>query len=257
MANRELLMLAKPFKSSRHDVAGWFCSEKLDGQRAFWDGGISRNAIVRNIPWANQGNDRRLAGISTGLWSRYGNVICAPDYFIDSLPVGTCLDGELYLGPGLRQETRSITARLEPDDRWRAIRFCVFDSPCYPDVFTDGVINNPNFKAKMDWKTCSKFMDTRSVDVSLNSGVPFDTMMMGLKTLGRDLKLGRFVDVLDQEPLPFKGTLDSLHQRLDEVVGHGGEGLVLRRPYSYWSPRRSDMLLKVKPHHDSEAIIVG
>ena len=254
--NRELLMLAKPY-TLKYDVAGWFCSEKLDGQRAFWDGGVSRNAIVRNIPWANQGNVKRLVGVSTGLWSRYGNVICAPEWWIDSLPIGTCLDGELYLGPGMRQETMSITKRLVPDDRWQSIRFSVFDSPCYSDVFADGIINNPNFQTNMNWDDCSAFLDKRSVDMSLGSGAPFDTMMDRLRLLGKDHQLGKFVDVLDQTALPFNHITEAIHKRLDLVVSHNGEGLMLRRPYSYWAPHRSSMLLKVKPHHDSEAIVVG
>ena len=72
---REFLMLAKPYQNDK--VIGWFLSEKLDGMRAFWDGGVTRGKY--GPPWNNQNIK------ATGLWSRYAKVIHAPDWFLDLL----------------------------------------------------------------------------------------------------------------------------------------------------------------------------
>jgi len=49
----------------------------------------------------------------------------------------------------------------------------------------------------------------------------------------------------------------ALRLRLDEVLRAGGEGLMLHRADALWQPGRSTALLKLKPLHDAEAIVVG
>ena len=104
---QEYLMLAHTYKDQR--IAGYFASEKLDGCRAFWDGGCSRGRPATEVGYANTIKDHRLKEppVATGLWSRSGKVINAPDDWLDQLP--DCpLDGELYLGPGRFQELRKM-----------------------------------------------------------------------------------------------------------------------------------------------------
>lgn len=48
-----------------------------------------------------------------------------------------------------------------------------------------------------------------------------------------------------------------LRQRLSEVVGQGGEGLMLHRGDSLYRAARSDALLKLKTHDDAEAVVVA
>lgn len=48
-----------------------------------------------------------------------------------------------------------------------------------------------------------------------------------------------------------------LQKRLDAVVGQGGEGLMLHRADAPYETGRSDVLLKVKPWDDAEAVVVG
>src|SRR5690242_11932689 len=64
------------------DPTGWWMSEKYDGVRGYWDG--------------------------HKLWTRQGNLIHAPDYFLAELPPDTALDGELWVGHGKFEETISI-----------------------------------------------------------------------------------------------------------------------------------------------------
>ena len=53
MARREFLQLADHYDPRKHDVAGWFVSEKLDGTRCFWDGGLTRGLPTEQVPWAS------------------------------------------------------------------------------------------------------------------------------------------------------------------------------------------------------------
>lgn len=106
------LLLAKDWNQSI-DPTGWWISEKYDGMRARWDG--------------------------TNLWSRGGNLIHAPEYFVAELPKDTHLDGELWRGRGEFEETISIARRLQPDERWHEMKYMVFDAPRIAGSFEDRV----------------------------------------------------------------------------------------------------------------------
>jgi DNA ligase-1 len=96
------LLLANVWNPSI-DPTGWWMSEKYDGLRVYWDG--------------------------QKLWSRNGNLIHAPDYFLAELPRDIALDGELWIGHGKFEETMSIVRSETPDDRWERVRYMVFDAP--------------------------------------------------------------------------------------------------------------------------------
>ena len=49
----------------------------------------------------------------------------------------------------------------------------------------------------------------------------------------------------------------ALMQKLDDIAGQGGEGLMLHRQNAFYHSGRSDDLLKVKPFEDAEAIVIG
>jgi DNA ligase-1 len=95
------VLLAKTWAGS--DPAGWWMSEKLDGVRATWD-------------------CRTLA-------TRSGQEIHAPQWFLDGLPSGEPLDGELWIGRGLFQKTVGVVRSHGGGDDWRAVRFAAFDAP--------------------------------------------------------------------------------------------------------------------------------
>ncbi|HUE72510.1 MAG TPA: DNA ligase [Pirellulaceae bacterium] len=90
------------------DLSGWWMSEKLDGVRAYWDG--------------------------KQLLSRQGNLLHAPDWFLESLPE-VPLDGELWLGRKSFQKTVSIVRRQDKSDHWKQISFLVFDAPAMAEPF--------------------------------------------------------------------------------------------------------------------------
>ena len=83
---REFLQLADSLDTKKHKIGGFYVSEKLDGTRAFWDGGITRGLPTASVPWASVADPKtgdrkaKIKPVSTGLWSRYGNPIMAPDW---------------------------------------------------------------------------------------------------------------------------------------------------------------------------------
>lgn len=249
MINRELLMLAHNFNPIKHGIGGWYVSEKLDGMRAYWDGGITRGIECKHVPFANTAKDARLLidPIATGLWSRYAKPIHAPDWFLDQLPE-IPLDGELYLGPGEFQEVMSVVKQHNPDDRWHNVQYAVFDSPPDMHMFMPGKINNPNCKLILP--------DLREKYQRIGANaLPFYKMLS---------KLDKWVDgpnvyVLQQTKIDNRTpqALKFLETYLNIVTDGGGEGLILRKPESVWFPKRSNELLKIKKLLDSEATVVG
>lgn len=103
------VLLAKTWAGS--DPAGWWMSEKLDGVRAVWD-------------------CRTLA-------TRSGQEIHAPQWFLDGLPAGEPLDGELWIGRGKFQQTVGVVRSHGGGDEWRSIRFAAFDAPMSLGGFED------------------------------------------------------------------------------------------------------------------------
>lgn len=254
MANREFLLLAKPYDPVKHDVSGWFVSQKCDGQRAFWDGGITRGMLKSNVPWANCNKDERYVKppVSTGLWTRYGNVIHAPKWWLDKLPTNVCLDGELFCDRGMFQWTRSVVSTLTPDDHdWQKINFMIIDSPSPEAVFESGRINNPQWPDfHIDMAACMELYDGSGISnrqMQFEDWVHQPTLGMGGATL------------LEQDQLPWRRdhAHEELMERLSIELEQGGEGLIVRAPGSYWGPVRSKWLLKVKLEHDAEGTVVG
>ncbi len=90
------------------DLTGWWMSEKLDGVRAYWDG----QAFV----------------------SRLGNVYQAPTWFTEGLPDHP-LDGELWVGRKLFQDTISIVRRFDKSDDWKKVSYVLFDAPAMDEPF--------------------------------------------------------------------------------------------------------------------------
>ena len=258
MPKREFLLLAHPYKPSKHGIGGWYMSEKLDGMRCYWDGGLTRGMFKDDVPWANNDKDGRYVTrpVATGLWSRYGNVIHAPADYLDSLP-RVPLDGELYR-EGPRQELMSIVKSLTPDpERWAEVSYHIFDIPSYDRIFMDGFINNTNYKKTFKGIRSWIYTDT---DISSIEYIPDQTNIFQTTyaLIKKYCDHGPVVIHL-QERIPFQtqAAIDLVNQTLEQVDGRGGEGLMLRKPESIWVPCRSHDLLKVKKRDDAEGTVVG
>lgn len=255
---REFLQLAQTFDMTQN-VAGWFASIKLDGWRAFWDGGITRGMLCTDIPWANTAKDARYVTIpkATGLWSRYGKPIQAPDWWLDRLP-GIPMDGELWGGHGSFQKVMSTTKQLIPGAGWEEVTYRIFDLPSYREVFADGEIRNKGkYEKKFDnilnW--ILPRLPESLPQSCIRGGRTFEITVQLLKQLAAN----ETVIPLHQELLPY--SVNAAKTRAVEMaeaeVQMGGEGIMVRMGNSFWVPKRVRTMLKVKPSQDAEGTVIG
>jgi DNA ligase-1 len=263
MERREFLMQAHKLDLDKHDVTGWWVSEKLDGTRAFWDGGMSRDMDIMDVPWANIYHPKtgelkkNLKPKSTGLWSRYGNPIIAPDWFLNHLP-SMFLDGELFAGRGNFQMCRSIVAGNEPGPDWDKIQYAVYGTPSFDKVFRNGEIKNPNFHRIIDhsemWNWYYNLSQSGRCEdmVFVNDGMSFETELEVLQE-----NLPECCDVVYMLKQAKLNSLGDLHRMMKDIVSAGGEGVVVRDPTQQWVPKRVKGLLKCKPTFDAEATVTG
>ncbi len=241
------LMLGHTYKPGKVSPAGWFVSEKLDGVRAFWDGGISRGMAASQVPYANTVKDVNPQ-IATGLWSRTGKVIHAPDWWLDKLP-NFPLDGELFLGRGKFQSTYSTIAKYTPTKDWDLIDYKIFDSPPY-SVFT-----KPRIIKVRDYE----FKVTGGLDGNIRSAKTNWTFEMVWGWLQRQQIENEVVQLTEQIRLPFShfDAIKEIDKLLLIIIIRDGEGVILRKPVSFWVSERSHCLLKHKPYLDAEGTVIG
>ena len=265
---REFLQLANKFVPGKHDPSGMYVSEKLDGTRVFWDGGVSRGVPTVMVPWANIRHPKtgklkdKIKPIATGLWSRYGNPIAAPDWWLNQLPQ-MFLDGELWAGRQNFQTLRSIVAKDLPSEGWREVRFAVFGTPSPSAVFASGEINNSNFRASIEKETVLSFLRSRE-----EAGVMDEFYHAANMTFEEELQLLQVsLPPLDEivvylhTHIKLPDDRNQAEKRLDTfasmIADQGGEGLMLRDPKSIWTPKRVNTLLKLKPFTDDSGVLVG
>lgn len=257
MAKREFLQLAHTLNIKKHSVAGFFMSEKLDGMRCYWDGGITRGLPVDQVPWANTAKLDRLvdAVVATGMWSRYGLPIRAPDFWLDTLPK-VPLDGELYLGRKKFQPLVSITKSFDAGERWRPVKYLVFDAPPDAIVFADGQINNDRYKKQ--FKGILNWLRGRGrTNDWMPANMGYTARLKGLRGLIKDGN--EVVSLHPQEQLPFNmnEAIGRINSKLADVCESDGEGIMIKNPSAYYACERSYALLKYKPWKDAEGEVVG
>ncbi|PPQ92560.1 hypothetical protein CVT25_010513 [Psilocybe cyanescens] len=150
--------------------------------------------------------------------SRLGNPFTPPNWFLDKLPKDVTLDGELYGGRGNFQSTVSIVKTVN-SVHWKNISFQIFDVPSRGDE-------------------------------------PFEERYSFLqKTFGENgTHATDQICVVEHEVAQNR---QHVLDKLKEVEGLGGEGLMLRKPKSVYEGRRSASLLKIKTFYDAEAIVTG
>jgi hypothetical protein len=283
---REFLQLADHYAAAKHNVAGRYISEKLDGTRCFWDGGLTRGLPTETIPWASILDPKtglkksKIKPVATGLWSRYGNPIMAPDAFLNLLPCCP-LDGELWAGRGNFQLCRSICGGNAPDPRFMdKIVYAVYSTPALAAVFATGEIKNANMICTLDYIQIEHWIRRRlsalgrepvyeGVPVPkrcladdyryLPAGVPFSEELhfldANLDNIDPDTKcyLHPQTKLADNRADAAQQVEDTLQRVLDQ----GGEGVVVRDPDATWIPKRHKGLLKYKPYKDAEARVIG
>lgn len=194
---------------------GWFISEKYDGIRAIWDGEkfISRGQKVFTY---------------------------VPKFFIELMPPGIALDGEIWIARNNFKEISGISSlkisksrsQKEIDKIWKgtsdknSVKYMVYDIP--------------------------------------NSNQPFEIRMKLLEQIVSDRTI-LWHDILENvSECPIRFTKQTKIQNMEQLVNtyniltkQGAEGVMLRAPNSPYETKRSKYLLKYKIKDDSEAIVRG
>ncbi len=253
---QEYLMLAHTFAPKKQHLPGWLVSDKLDGERCFWDGGISRGLAASEVPYANTVKDGRLVEkpIATGLWTRSGKVVHAPDFWLDRLPQ-ILLDGELYCGPHSFQRLRKIVGCHTPNlTDWQNVEYHVFDNPQYETMFKPREIKIRNDYVFNVQEQALSWVRTRRSVVRFNYNGIYALRYQSLKCF---IGSHPVIRVIEQRQLPSGSIENSLQSCLNEALARGAEGLMLRHPGSTWETVRSHHLLKHKPWHDAEGTLIG
>jgi len=220
------LFLMKPHHARPDNVLpGMEWSIKLDGIRAWWDGGVSRGS--NDAPWQPGVN-------ATGLWTNNSKPIYAPDWWLDQMPPFMC-DGELWAGPGRMRFVQSVCRRKTPDNRWTDIKFV---------HHTDVDLNSFLDKRVIREKNCTAVVTPEMADYFLRP-----TM--------QPLEPGTVYELLDWHDVPYTDTWDTLREILNELLLNGHEGIVIRKKDLVWTPERVWDMVKWKPFRDMEVTVVG
>lgn len=252
MPKGELVMLSGSYNATKFRINGAYVSEKLDGMRAIWLP-ETRGWASKDVPFFNGARDNRDYTCS-GFWSRLGKPISVPDWFCETMPKYP-LDGELFLGRGLFNETISVCRTLNPtDDSWKKIKYMVFDMPSYEKFYSFRDINTPNYEFMFYGNEHERF--------GVSSGPWWKPQR--ISDVLRYLRVQKanwadHVRLLEQELLPT--ILEKANSRLEEiykdVIDAGGEGVMIRMAHSVWEPTRSKELVKLKPEKDIEGNVCG
>lgn len=257
MSKAQFVPLAHVYEPGKHSLAGKLLSEKLDGMRFLWDGGASRGVLKSEVPYANCIGDERLKKpeVATGLWSRYGNVVHAPAWFLDQFPKFP-LDGELYAGHGMFQFVMSAVKKIVPIDwEWQKIQARVLDAPPIGRWLEPRTINETQIKltltgeAETWWRKHYPLADVLRDD-------RFENRLLFLK---RKLKPTIQVFMQPQIEIPFntKEAEVLVNGMAKEVVADKGEGVIVKSRNSLYLCERTYDTLKVKPRIDAEGIVKG
>lgn len=225
MSKNTYVQLAHVYKGQ--NVRGWLWSEKLDGMRCLWDGGRSRGVPAAEVPYANTEKDHRLreAPVATGLWSRAGKVIHAPDWWLDMLPELPA-DGELYAGRGMFQYVMSTVRRFSAGPEWGDIEFVAFAEP--------------------------------NMELFLGEHATWYGEIQDRPKLPRNWDLSAWAnDVFIWHPQHLITENTDLETELDIITAAGGEGIMLLDRDKVWQPSRVHNLLKMKRYELDEGTVIG
>ena len=149
---------------------------------------------------------------------RSGRPVSVPRWFVAALP-SEPLDGELWLGRGRFDRLSAIVRKGVPvDAEWRQLQYMVFELPGGAGTFGARVARIQAIAAI-----------ARNAGTAQLHAAPQRTVDDGA----------------------------ALQRLLHEVVDGGGEGLVLHVASASYVGGRTDMLAKLKPYLDAEAVVVG
>lgn len=203
----------------------WYISEKWDGIRAIWDG---EKFVSRGN---NAGNPKVYSYV--------------PPYFIELMPPGIALDGEIWIGRGefskasrlstlkigrTYKTSKELNALWIGKDNVTSVKYKVFDLPNSTQNFEHRYLLLQDLIKNriLLWnKIKSKYKISFDIDCPLQ-----------LTTQTKIVSMEQLI---------------STYNNLTSI---GAEGVMLRAPNSPYEQKRSKYLLKYKIKEDAEAVVI-
>jgi len=158
-----------------------------------------------------------------------------PSWFVDLMPPGIALDGEFFIGRGKFVETTGILKTklkkqiTDLDKKWTAIKYQVFDTP-----------TNQPFEERQ---------------IFLEEIIKQRCKIWEQIELPSYLKKGKCPLVLTKQYL-IKSE-EQLSQYYNELVSDEAEGVMIRAPKVEYIPKRTRLILKLKPEEEGECMIIN
>ena len=167
---------------------------------------------------------------TNSFWSRQNKPYVAPQWFIDAMP-DVHIDGELFCGRDGFQKMGAARKKVPVDKDWMSIKFYVYDAPELENEFYDRYIALEEIvrEAEVFWE-----------DYKLTLGKEFQSVTC-------PLVITKHYEV---------ESIEHMKTFYDGILEKGGEGIMIKNPWSNYEGKRSNHLLKYKPAFDAEAIIV-
>lgn len=238
---QKFLMTPSLYQYDYHRIGNWWMSERLKSFQFIYDGGISRDVNLADVPWAN--NHRRdgkrktrVNPNATGLWSGTGNPISAPEWFLDLLP-DSFLSGDLWSdGADWRNYCYSLGINPIPHDKdWERVQLACYSLPPVHQFFTQRNIFETNFKRRINYDSCvtlfSQYTQSEGEGfLYLKDEAIFDTELLMMK------------QIISDNPVAFivpHTKLDASHVNAATQVAEKlktNKSIVIRSPQSVWKP---------------------
>lgn len=230
MGKKEFGMLSHHWDGTYEQIENWVWTRKYNGWSALWDGGVTRNKMADTVPWYYKGGDKRNV-VATGLWTLGRNnkpkVIEAPGYFLDTLPVGVPVHGELWYNDRLDIIKRTCGLKKTYSAMWYSVIFKAFGIK-HPSLWDCESLNiGKDYCFPMTYTGSLQFLERFNNET-------FQTVKY------------RFIETEDQLKL-IQGA----------AITEGWEGLMFNNPASIYVNERSHNNLKWKPAMETEATVIG
>ena len=239
---QEFGQLSHWWNGTFEQIKGYYCSRKYNGWSVISDGGITKGKNARDIPWFKKDKDV----ISTGLWTlgrstkrnnSNTDVLNAPEYFINKLPKGVPVHGEVWYNDRIDIIKQVCGTKKWFDPMWANLKFMAFNMKPYSKWENDinhsiniGTLLQPEY---INRKYSEVYDDLISLKESLNNNT-FD-VVTSVKLL----------------------TIEDLRQMQETSIKHNWEGLMFTNPDGLYECGRSYNSLKWKTQCETEGIVIG
>jgi len=164
-------------------------------------------------------------------YSRALKIFNAPDWYKLAMPPKEKIDGELWVGRENFQHM-GVVRRKEPEDEsWIVVKFMAYDLPDKEKPFSERI------------KLLKKIVKDNTVRWNiLRKGLPEP-----FNTIECPLVFAPQTKIKSEEQLMTAYT---------KVIQGGGEGVMIKQGESMYENGRSNLMLKLKPSFDEEALII-